>query len=299
MSREASRELESGQRAPLLPVERSPHQPLPMDRPKLRPRITPGSGLLLVNADDWGRNTVTTERTFDCIRSGGVSAVSAMVFMEGSEHAAAVAREHEIEVGLHLNLTTPFSAPSPAALSKYQQKISRYLRRHRFSQVMFHPGLIRAFQYVVFAQLEEFHRLYGEAPCRIDGHHHMHLSANVLLQRLIPPHTIVRRNFSFDAGEKSIVNRYYRHAVDRMLARHHRLTDYFFSLAPLGREERLRRIIALSRQHVVEVEVHPINEVEYQFLTGGGLGRLAGDVKIGVPSDMYLHSPVVDASHMD
>ena len=51
--------------------------------------------------------------------------------------------------------------------------------------------------YVVKAQLEEFERLYGRAPNRIDGHHHAHLCANVVLAGLLPAGTIVRRNFSF------------------------------------------------------------------------------------------------------
>jgi len=243
------------------------------------------NGLLFVNADDWGRDADTTDRTLECVRHGSVSSVSAMMFMLDSERAATIAREHAIEAGLHLNLTTSFSATiCSSILKRCQQMIAQYLGKHRFAQVVFHPGLIHAFKYVVAAQIDEFRRLYGETPRRIDGHHHMHLCANVLLQGLIPPNTIVRRNFSFEAGEKSVWNRYYRRLVDRVLARHHRLTDYFFSLAPLQPQERLQRIFTLSREHVVEVEVHPVNQDEYQFLTEGGIGRLTGDVRIGPPS---------------
>lgn len=242
------------------------------------------AGMLIINADDWGRDSDTTERTLDCVHRGGVSSVSAMVFMEDSERAAVMAREHAIDAGLHLNLTTPFSAGNcPPRLMEYQQKLAQYLLRHRLAQVMFHPGLTSAFEYVMAAQLEEFRRLYGADAGRLDGHHHMHLCANVLLQGLLPPNTIVRRNFSFEAGEKSLWNRLYRRLVDRMLARRHRLTDYFFSLAPLQPESRLQRILSLSLQYVVEVEVHPINKDEYQFLTEGGVGHLAGDVRIASP----------------
>ena len=182
----------------------------------------PRTGRLIVNADDWGRDRNTTDRTLDCVRHGSVSSVSAMVFMEDSERAATLSREHTIEAGLHLNLTTPFSVGRcPARLIEYQQQIARHLLRHRLAQVVFHPKLIRAFDYVVKTQLSEFIRLYGVPAARIDGHHHMHLCANMLLQGLLPLNTIVRRSFSFEVGEKSVWNRYYRRLVDRMLARRH------------------------------------------------------------------------------
>ena len=242
-------------------------------------------GWLIMNADDWGRDRETTDRTLECIRCGGVSSVSAMVFMEDSERAATMAREHAIDAGLHLNLTTSFSAPSCSSrLTECQQKIARYLLRHRLAQVVFHPGLINAFEYVVAAQLDEFRRIYGADPERLDGHHHMHLCTNVLIQRLLPPGTIVRRNFSFERGEKSLWNRLYRRAVDRSLARRHRLVDFFFSLPPLEPPERLQRIYSFAHQFVVELETHPVNPEEYRYLSGGEIFRQIGDIRIVRPS---------------
>jgi hypothetical protein len=248
------------------------------------PAARPTSGLLFVNADDWGRDRVTTDRTSDCVRAGAVSSVSAMVFMEDSDRAAAIAREHHLHVGLHLNLTTAFSGPAcPGPLRERQQRIARYLGRHRLSQVVFHPGLAGAFQDAVGAQLDEFERLYGLPPDRIDGHHHMHLCANVLLAGLLPAGTLVRRNFSFQPGEKSASNRLYRRLVDRFLARRHRLVDFFFSLAPLEPRERLLRIFSRARRSIVEVEAHPVNPDEYEFLAGAVILQQAGDIRIMCP----------------
>ena len=238
-------------------------------------------GLLIVNADDWGRDQKTTERTLECFSRGAVSSVSAMVFMEDSERAAARARERGIDAGLHLNLTTPFSAATCSArLMERQRQLARYLQRHRLAGVVFHPRLAPSFEYVVAAQREEFSRLYGTEPERLDGHHHMHLCANVLLGGLLPPGTLVRRNFSFQAGEKSFCNRLYRRAVDHILARRHRLVDFFFSLPPLDPPERIQRIFSLASKFNVEVETHPSNQEEYRFLMGGEVLRWAGDVPI-------------------
>ena len=228
------------------------------------------TGLLIINADDWGRDRDTTDRTLECIVRGAVSSVSAMVFMEDSERAATIARERAIDVGLHLNFTTPLSAPNcPPQLVEYQRQLAAHLLRHPLARVFFHPWLARSFEYVVAAQLDEFRCLYGAEPERLDGHHHAHLCANILLQGLLPPGTLVRRNFSFQRGEKSLLNRLYRQAVDRMLARRHRVVDFFFSLAPLEPPGRLERIFSLARRFAVEVETHPVKPEEYRFLAEG------------------------------
>jgi predicted glycoside hydrolase/deacetylase ChbG (UPF0249 family) len=239
------------------------------------------AGLLIVNADDWGRDTENTDRTLDCILCGTVSSVSAMVFMEDSERAAGIARDRGIDAGLHLNLTTPFSGPgiSPLLLD-HHQRVARFLQRHRLAQVLFHPGLTNSFEYVVSAQLDEFRRIYGEGPNRVDGHHHMHQCANVILRNLIPHGIVVRRNFTFQRGEKGFFNRGYRHFVDAMLKRRHPMTDFFFALPPLEPRDRLRKIFSLAQQFVVEVETHPIDPQEYRFLTKGEIFPFAGSVPV-------------------
>jgi len=244
-------------------------------------------GLLVVNADDWGRDARTTDRILDCSRAGAISSASAMVFMEDSERAAAMASENCIETALHLNFTSAFSdARCPAKLLECQERVARHLLRHRLAPALFHPGLRRCFEYLVIAQIDEYRRLYGGDPARLDGHHHMHLSANVLLEGLLPEGTIVRRNFSFQAGEKSICNRLYRKVSDRWLGSRHRLADYFFSIVPLHPDARLRRIYSLACTSVVELETHPIQPDEYQYLAGGKIFAKIGAARIAPPFAM-------------
>jgi hypothetical protein len=244
-----------------------------------------GAGSLILNADDWGRDQENTDRTFECISRGSVSSVSAMMFMEDSQRAADIAREKGIDAGLHLNFTTGFSASRvPNQLSNHQERIAKHLKQHRFSTVLFHPGLISSFEYVVAMQREEFCRTYGTEPKRLDGHHHMHLCANVLLQKLLPAGTVVRRNFSFQPGEKGFYNRAYRKIVDRILAKRHRLTDFFFSLPPLSPPSRLERMFSLATRFTVEVETHPVGPEEYRFLMGEEFLSLRGNIRIAPQS---------------
>ncbi len=238
-------------------------------------------GRVIVNADDWGRNEETTQRTFECVRCGAVSSVSAMVFTEDSERAAAMAREHGVDAGLHLNFTSPFLAANcPARLLEHQGSIAKFLTGSPFARGIFNPWLARSFAYVVAAQIEEYGRLYGAEPQRLDGHHHMHLSANVLLGGLLPPGTIVRRHFSHESREKALRHRVFRRLTDAALTSRYRVADFFFPLIPLDPPARLQRIFSLASRSVVEVETHPVNPDEYRFLAGGEIFRCAGDSPI-------------------
>jgi len=248
-------------------------------------RIT--TGRLIVNADDWGRSVDVTDRIAECMLQKVVSSASAMVFMEDSERGAALASRENIDTGLHLNLTTEFSSSAcPPRLREEQGKLIRFLSASRIYPAVYHPGLTRTFEFVVQSQLQEYARLYRKPPLRIDGHHHMHLCANVQIQKLLPKGTIVRRNFSFAPGEKNALNRFYRRWQDRRLAKRHRMTDFFFPLLPIDRPGRLETIVALANRFTVEIETHPVNRNEYDFLIAGFLARKAWN--IGVSSSYSL-----------
>ena len=226
---------------------------------------------LIVNADDWALNAAVTDRILACALAGAISCASAMVFMDDSERAACLARQHHVDVGLHLNFTSAFTSPNvPARLREHLRKIIAFLRFERYSRVIFNPLLRSSFDYVTKAQIAEFERIYGEPPRRVDGHHHMHLCANVVVQKLLPANAMIRRNQTFAAGEMGALNRWYRRTQDRFLTRHYITTDYFFDLCPIE-HGRLDRISSLARISSVEIATHPFENDEYAFLMSGGL----------------------------
>lgn len=235
---------------------------------------------IILNADDWGLNDRTTRCILDCARAGSLSSVSAMVFMDVSESAAVIAREHSIDAGLHLNLTTAFTGSQPSsALREHHAKVVHYLRTRKYHRVLFNPLLMNSFDYVVKAQVAEFARLYGALPQHLDGHHHMHLCANILLGGLLPAGTNVRRSKSWFPGEKGAAERFYRRIQTRFLNRRNQTTDYFFDLVPIE-QDRLKKIAALAHHADVEVSAHPEEEREYRFLLNGGLGEFVQNVAI-------------------
>jgi predicted glycoside hydrolase/deacetylase ChbG (UPF0249 family) len=156
--------------------------------------------MLIINADDLGRTSETTDNIISCFRRGRITSASAMVFMSDSERAAAAAAVAGLESGLHLNLDLPFDGPGvPPRLQERHGCVVAYLRGGRWKQLTYNPLLKNAFRYVYQAQYDEYGRLFGREPAKIDGHDHMHLCMNMLADRIIPLGKRVRRNLTFGA----------------------------------------------------------------------------------------------------
>src|SRR5690349_18261328 len=107
-------------------------------------------GALILNADDFGKDRNTTACILDCFHRSALSSTSAMVFMEDSERAAALALDLGIDIGLHLNLTESFSRRGvPDRLREHHERVAFRLRKHRLGQVIYDPRLSKSVDYVV------------------------------------------------------------------------------------------------------------------------------------------------------
>jgi predicted glycoside hydrolase/deacetylase ChbG (UPF0249 family) len=241
--------------------------------------------MLIVNADDLGRNAEVTDRIFDCFRRGRITSASAMVFMSDSERAAALATDAGLETGLHLNLDLPFDGPTPPGrLREHHGRVIAYLQQDKWRQLIFNPALRGSFRYVFQAQWEEYGRLFGRAPVKVDGHDHMHLCMNMIVDGLIPRGQRVRRNLTFVRGQRHFVNRLYRRLVDAWLVRRYACTDAFFAIDPVSDLRRQERIVRQGRSLIVELMVHPGLREEYEHLLSPDFGTLIRDISLGTYS---------------
>ena len=85
------------------------------------------TGLLIVNADDFGGNPLATDRIVECFAARRITSTSAMVHMKDSARAARLAQNGELAVGLHLNLTQAFDDPeTPAGVRERQARAVAY-----------------------------------------------------------------------------------------------------------------------------------------------------------------------------
>ncbi len=241
--------------------------------------------MIFVNADDWGRTVIETDAALECVNANRVHAVSAMVFMADSERAARIAQDHNVDVGLHLNLTEPFSGgQEDTLLTSRHSNVANFLTRNTYSRVIYHPGLAVDFRATVSAQLAEFLRLYGRAPRRIDGHHHQHLCANVLLGDLLPRGVHVRPNFHFGRGEKSPLNRWYRRACDAFLRRRYSSIDYFFALSDCVRKKSFHQVAEYAGRGEVELMTHPAIDSEREHLMSSDYGDWLAGLCVRIPA---------------
>jgi len=238
--------------------------------------------MLIITADDLGKNTATTDNSILCFKNGRITSVSAMVFMKDSERAAELASEFGVESGLHLNFSQPFDgAIRSERLLTSQLRLVAFLEKSRFAPVFYNPFLKKDFEYVYMAQYDEYVRLYGMAPTYINGHRHKHLCANVLIDGLIPRGSRIRRTFTFSWGEKNIFNLMYRRLIEQIIASKYVCTDSFFSLLPLDKEDYWQRIVNLSKESVVELMVHPERKEDLDCLMSDKYFEMISLLKIG------------------
>lgn len=243
--------------------------------------------MLIITADDFGKTRQGTDNILMCFSSKRITSASAMVFMEDSERAASQASGTSLEVGLHLNFTLPFSVCNlPLKLREHQRKIISYLSKNKLSQVIYNPFLSDSFRFVFFAQQEEFIRLYGRFPDHYNGHHHMHLCANVLVSKLFPAGARVRRTFTFGPGEKNPFNRLYRLILDSYVSKRFISTNNLFCIAPVQNYERIRNIVNRAIKENIEIEVHPENVEEIEFLLSDQYQNLMKSVYVGCFCDL-------------
>src|SRR6266436_9234499 len=98
--------------------------------------------MLIINADDWGRSVAETDSALKYYKEATITSASAMVFMADSERAAELARENDLDVGLHLNFSEPFTGKNHSTdLNQCQRKIYRYLKGNKYAQLVYNPFL--------------------------------------------------------------------------------------------------------------------------------------------------------------
>jgi len=238
--------------------------------------------MVIITADDYGKARHATDSILKCFTAKRVTSTSAMVFMEDSERAAELASQTSLEIGLHLNFTMPFSVGNiSSSLRDHHKKVISYLTKRKQVQIIYNPFLSESFSFLFLVQQEEFIRLYGKLPAFYNGHHHMHLCTNILAGKMIQKDARIRRTFKFYREEKNFFNRLYRHILNDYVSRKFISTDYFFSILPIQNYERLKNIFKLADDHSVEIEVHPENDGEIEFLLSDQYKSLIDSVHTG------------------
>ena len=247
-------------------------------------------GLLIVNADDWGVDRPTTDAIGECYREGRLTSASAMVWMADSDRAASNALELGLPVGLHLNLTSPYTdAGAPAEARERQSRLAAYLRSGRWKRVVPNPRLQRDVSSTIEDQVRRFRELYGREPTHVDGETHVHTWPNVLASRALKAGTRVRLSWTHERGQKPGWKRLVRWTTNSYIRRRFVTTTYFVSIReidPAFGGQGIERWLDMARRVPVEVMVHPGWEDERAYLLSAGWKRLVEGHRLGSYADL-------------
>jgi predicted glycoside hydrolase/deacetylase ChbG (UPF0249 family) len=252
------------------------------------------TGLLIVNADDWGAEPATTDAIARCFERGRVTSATGMVYMADSARAAELARAHGLPVGLHINLTTAYTHEGiPAAVRDRQRRLVDRFGQARRQHLAWYPLAQRLVERCLADQIDEFERLYGRRPTHFDGHNHVHLSPNVLVARSLGRADAVRRADDTDRRRGGLA-RTARMARRLIVSSRFRTTDHFFPLANLhpglggsGLEEAL----ALSGRTTVEIMVHPGWADQLELLLADDWSAALAGRPLGSFADLEARAP--------
>lgn len=245
--------------------------------------------MLIVNADDWGLRPEVTDAILECWRAGAITSASAMVHMEDSARAFELAAAEGLPLGLHLNLTTPFTAADvPPDRRRRQQSAVAYFAGPGRRRLLFDPRVRGLIDSCVADQLEAFAQSGARMAHHADGHQHVQVCPTVLLAPSLGRLASMRRAQSFLVGRRSIVKRAYRGTVNLALRRRFRsvrfvsLRDLHPDLGGTG----LDRFADLARRDDVEVMVHPAWQEEQQVLLSPDWLQLLASLPTGSHDDL-------------
>jgi chitin disaccharide deacetylase len=258
----------------------------------------PGGGLLIVNADDWGYTQATTDAILATIQAGRVTSTTGMVYMADSDRAAALAGEHGVPVGLHINLTEPFSDPAtPADVRARQQRLIGALGKtsgvapelpgvSNLMRWVYDPRLQADVDRAILDQLHRYEEIYALPPTHFDGHTHVDLCPNVFLSRSIPRGAKVRNTLDRFPVERS-AGGVLRDLRQALRSRRFASTRYLLHITHLGLEPgHVDRRLDLARRVPVEIMGHPGFEAERELLMSEEFGAAIAPLRLGSFADL-------------
>lgn len=253
------------------------------------------SGLLIVNADDWGGSEETTGAILDTFEAERVTSTSALVYMADSDRAASVARERELPVGLHLNLTQPFDdGDTPRTVRDRQLRLTERFAgaghdnrpgTAALRRWLYDPVVRSAVERGLADQLERFEVLYGGPPTHFDGHNYVDICPNVFLSRAIPRGSAMRGSLGAYPLVRTTMGRL-RGARQGIRGLRLRCPDHVLHVADLQLGARPDPRLRLARDASVEVISHPDDDRERSALMSPAWKRVLSEYRLGSFADL-------------
>ncbi len=258
-------------------------------RPAADPARSP-RGLLIVNADDLGLDVVSTDSILRCFRAGRISSASALVGMSDSDRAAALAREANLPIRLHLNLTEPFTDPLvPSDVRDRQARMARHFARSPSAYWICSPLRQPVIEACIRDQIQMFEQLFGESPRAVDGHQHVHTCLNVLFARSLGSITAMRATFNLPPDDIRLAKKGVQMMINAMVRLRFTSTQRFTFVrkgSVCRNAQDLTGLVARARMESVELMTHPGVEDERNLLLSDQWAEAIAGAPLGTLGDL-------------
>ncbi|XP_022101117.1 carbohydrate deacetylase-like isoform X2 [Acanthaster planci] len=141
---------------------------------------TPPAIQLIINADDFGHCSGRNRGIIECYRAGLISSATLMVNAREVEAAVSHAKEYNIPLGLHLNLTEGHVTNRGRCCSLVASTSGVLRGKFGFRKALA-SGSIKGdeLREEIRAQFHRFQELTGHSPTHVDGHQHVHVLPGV------------------------------------------------------------------------------------------------------------------------
>jgi hypothetical protein len=255
------------------------------------------SGLLIVNADDWGGSEATTDAILATFEAGRITSTSGMVHMPDSDRAADIARRAKLPVGLHINLTEPFADPAaPRSVRDRQRRVATKLAGEgrdshpgtaRLRRWLYDPTIAGDVSRAIADQIERFEQLYGGPPTHFDGHNYVDVCPNVFLARSIPRGSRMRNSIGRYPVDRSAMG-VMRGARQALRSRRFLSPRYVFTIdeLQLADDGPPDPRLGLAAEVPVEVMGHPDWGPEREVFMSSAWGRALTEYRLGSYADL-------------
>ena len=247
--------------------------------------------ILIVNADDLGWNRPTTDATLETYRAGRITSATALMFMGDSERAAALALEAGLPVGLHVNLTDPFTAVDvpDAVRARHMRTVRHYgapATVWRSRRWIYDPRAAELTAAAIADQLDQFRKIFGTDPTHFDGHNHVHVCPNVALA--LPSRARVRTAPGIAPATAGRMTKLLA-ARQRLTLGDRQTTRNFLNITGLHPEfvdGGPASLLGLAKRKSVEVMAHPGFGHEYTLLMAPEWREWTDGLRLGSYRDL-------------
>lgn len=218
----------------------------------------------IINADDYGKDEMTTDAIMHCFHDGSVTHATCMVNMPYCAEAMRIAKENGVldRIGLHINLTEGFPLTNdikriPMFCDNEGQFNGARYRRKLMMRFMLPREARGAVEREVAAQVRRFID-FGGVLMHADSHHHVHFDWSVgntvvpVLKKM--GFRTVRISYNAGCG-RSIMIMAYRKIYNSWLGGRMGVRSNWFCSYSGYLDEEPRWI---KRNGIVEVMVHPM-----------------------------------------